>query len=730
MGGLLKRASWILIFAMLGCTEQVTIDPSMTGALSPPPTAEFDPANLVVPFPNNLILDPATGKVKVPAQCGESVLAGLLRTSGLNTLDGFGTSKLPITTTFTDDVDTASLDGRVVLVRRATAGVAADASEPPVPTVLTLSTGQRPSTDCTSTAPTHQLTIVPKVPLRGASTYTLALLSGIKTASGIDVQPAFTWGLVRQSRDPVEIAADGTTVTKNDTPLDPTKEADRLSLVGLDALWKAHATGLAFLDAALPGKTRRDILLAWEFNTESIGTAFDPTAPSTPASLLSTTSDAPTVTATIKGDAAITAAIESALGAATCQKLPCSEIAAIQSGTIVSPTFQQGATCNPAAPGSPGAFSDPIRPAKRCDNTIGYLAVVPKTGVGPAGFKTVVFGHGLGRSKEDLLAIGGQLAKAGIMSLAIDAVDHGARAIPLPGASCTTPGTDNACTSQISPSCAPQCFVPLLSPDLVTTRDNLRQTVLDNLKLERVLAHCAASGACQDGVWVDPAHIGYVGQSLGSILGSVTAAVSQTMKAAVLDVGAGDWVQIFTDTKSDGIRCPLVDGLIGIGVLKGQTWDLGAHADALCLSADGAWRTDPGFLQFAATARWILDPVDGENYVGTFKSGGRASALLQQVVGDEIVPNSATESYGALLGATYAAAAKADGTTPSPSPSAGSAGSQWIKYTSLPADAAAGFAGNAYAHASLLSPSGTGTDGLLGTLLLQTDALTFLATHL
>ncbi len=363
---------------------------------------------------------------------------------------------------------------------------------------------------------------------------------------------------------------------------------------------------------------------------------------------------------------------------------------------------------------------------------------MPKAGTGP--FKTVIFGHGLARSKEDLLAIAGALASKGFASVAIDAVASGSRAVQITTA--TTLGCDPAtsvgagmpCATALSATCAPQCYAPILTADLAVTRDNLRQTVLDQLKLERVLKYCGTQSACGK-LWVDPAHIGYLGQSLGSLVGAVTVAVSPDVKNAVFNVGGADWVQIFTDTPTDAIRCPIIDALIDGGLLQGNRWGAGPTHDptALCLDPAGTWKTDPGFIQFAQSARWVLDPVDAVNYVGAYHGASGDHALLEEVIGDQVVPNTATDEFGALLGLTSTDAAVATAVPPTaPSPAAPMPGSQWIRYKNLPADMATGFPGNSYAHGSLLQPATALPDqsGLLGTSLMQTDTLTYLVTHL
>jgi dienelactone hydrolase len=738
-----------------GCAGKVTTDPSEEGTITPPPVAEFDPANQVVPFPNNLLLDPATGRLALPTQCGETPgsAAETLREE-LNQLDGFGTSKLSVTATFSEPVDLSSLADHVFLFRLATAGVPTDGREGPVPLDVSLGHSFR---GCPPTTVVDNVTLQPRMPLAGKSTYVVALLRGIKTATGTEFQPSVNWALVRQSTEPVQFSSTGS-VTYNATPFDPTNPNDLLTLQGLDLLWKAHAPVLQFFDAALPVLTgtnapvpRDQVLLAWSFNTETISDPFDPAVTGSPASQLTTATapDAPNMPPIPAAGDGATITVEqfyaSAVPSLPCTLAGCAAIGAIYTGlpglpspSFVSPSFQKNADCAPATqvPGSP--WSDPLKPAKVCDQTIPFIAVVPKGGTGP--FKTVIFGHGLARSKEDLLAIAGALASKGFASVAIDAVDSGSRAVQITtdaALGCdpaTSVGAGKPCATALSATCAPQCYAPILTADLAVTRDNLRQTVLDQLKLERVLKYCGTQSACGM-LWVDPAHIGYLGQSLGSLIGAVTVAVSPDVKNAVFNVGAADWVQVFSDTPTDAIRCPIIDALIDGGLLHGAKWGAGPMHDpmALCLDPAGAWKTDPGFIQFAQSARWVLDPVDAVNYVGAYQAASGANALLAEVIGDQVVPNSATDELGALLGLTPTDAAVATAVPPTaPSPAAPMPGSQWIRYRNLPADMTSGFPGNSYAHGSLLQPATPLPDqsGLLGTSLMQTDTLTYLVTHL
>src|SRR5262249_53021996 len=145
---------------------------------------------------------------------------------------------------------------------------------PPEPVTFEIATGTSRQPDCVTQA--NNITLVPTVPLAGASTYAVALLRGIKSTSGTEFQPSATWALVRQKVEPVELDANHI-VIKNLTPFDPSNSADLARIQGLDLLWKAHNASPAVLpafDAILPTvpsvtySSRSDMLLAWSFNTQ------------------------------------------------------------------------------------------------------------------------------------------------------------------------------------------------------------------------------------------------------------------------------------------------------------------------------------------------------------------------------------------------------------------------------------------------------------------------------
>lgn len=744
----------VLVAAVaLGCVDSVEVDASETGAAlaaGAGPVAEFDPAQSVVPLPNALLMSPVTGRVNVPPGCGEtpgSAAAGLRAV--LNQLDGFGTSQASLVATFSEPVDTDSLAGRVFLVRLAERGVPLTRLEGAVPVDLVPGSSTRFAADCQSSSQVPNLTLRPRAPLLGSSTYGVLLVEGILSESGRPMQASASWGLVRQSEPPVRFSEAGNGAADllyNTTPFDPSTPEGLASLQGLDQLWRGHAPLLAGFDLLAPALLglplpREGMLLAWAFDTQTIGDPLDASIAGSPANQL-TQSPAPlsisVPLAGAGGPLTVEQFFATALPGVPCSALGCDAIGAIYSGSplsaapsFTSTSYLQGDDCSlPAA--SAGAFDDPLQPSLVCQRELPLLIIVPQTLAPAGGYPTLLFAHGLTRSKEDLLAIAGALAGSGIASVAMDAVDHGGRAVQLSSDAalgCAGAGLGLPCEASFGPTCAPQCFGSILSTDLAATRDHLRQTVLDQLTLAAVLGGCAAPGACGT-LQVDPSQLGYLGQSLGALLGGVSVAMSEELRTAAFNVGGADWLRILTDTSTPGISCPLVDALIASGVLSGEPWNLGSNPDALCLSE--AWKTDPGFVQFASAARWILDPADPINYASRYGEG--RSLLLAEVIDDAVIPNSATREWGEALGLTAEAASISASVPPPPSLPVLTPGSHWLEYHGLDANPALGFPGNAYAHGSLLAPatpsaSMASGSGELGTLRMRADTFSFFVTQ-
>jgi dienelactone hydrolase len=751
-----KTLASALVLGLLGLAGCPDIKTD-TGEGGAGPTVEFDPAASIIPFPNNLVLDPTTGRVNLPQQCNESLAQTVIRTSVINTLDGFGTYESALQVTFSEAIDMATLAGHVLLFQRARGTAANDpTAAKPIPVVLLQGTTMQSSADCSTSKMVTSLTIIAQGVLEQRSTYTVALTKGIKTAAGADFGPSFTWALVGQANAPVTLDTSGN-VTTNHTPLDPRDPAQLAQLQGISQLWGAHKPALDFVEKT--GHARSDVLVAWEFTTQS-SDALDPAVAGTPAAniatgpLLGTQSitgncvapntincidravlpysqcagtDPPTPAGNVQCflKIALGQGVYST-GANACAQVGCTAVNDVLGAKLSSKNYQPGAV--------PGAWSDPVHPALVGPNLIDVLIFTPAA----ASVGTVVFGHGLGSSKKTAVAIAPQLAAKGFSTVAIDFVAHDSRAVR------TSTDASKGCADVNNlppdPTQAPQCYAPFLSNDLAGTRDNFRQTVLD---LEGLVAALKACGSASCGaLTVDPAHLSYLGISLGGIIGSTTVANVPDFKGAVLNVSGVGLVDILENTPSLAIRCSLVDALISVGVIIGTPSNPPLYTMGTCTT--DAWKAQPSYQQFAAINRWTLDPADGANF--TAKLATR-KFLLQEVVNDQVVPNIATNNEGALVGLAGVAADPAIAPFPPASvviktnPTA----NKFVKYVNLAPSATTGFPGNTFQHASLLLPattvqpgnppppcnpvSGVGCDGLLGTARLQEDAIEFLVNN-
>ncbi len=808
---------WLVVPSLLitasGCPD-IKVDANEVGTAGP--VVEFDPGNKVVPFPNNLLLDPTTGKVNLPMSCGEGAATTATRTLVLNKLDGFGTYETVMTATFSEMFDLTSVMDRVVLYKRAAGGTTVDpAMSNPIPVVLVPSMTQRFDANCANPVVVPQLIMVAGRPLDQKSTYVAGILAGVKTAGGDDYGPSFTWSIVRQEEDPVTLDAEGN-VTANKTPLDPTDDEDLATLQGLDLLWKAHAQGMAFLQSK--NHVRTDVLLAWEFNTQTTTDPLDPAVTDSPA--MKAPSVAPlqvgSLTATINrtappydqcvpfvvgppasGDSNVQCFLKIALGGAacsgctpaqiyatgnaTCVSVGCAAVGEVLGGAFNAPQYMVDTpNAFDAAKPIPGPWGDPVKPTMVKNEAISFIAIVPASPAPTTGYPTVVFGHGLGSSKKTVFAIGPQLSApqaafsftSGFITVAIDFVSHDSRAVRISndaaiGCDATTP----------DPTVSPQCFAPFLSTNLGATRDGIRQSALDIHALVETLKFCgneacatqfAALGA--GNFKIDPAHINYLGISLGGIIGSVAVGSKPDFKSAVLNVPGAGWVDILEKTSTRAIKCPLVNGLIDAGILMGEKSNA-TLTTGLCITDE--WQTQAAYRQFSTIARWILDPADPANF--TQKLATMRRFMIQKVVDDAVVPNYATDNEAALVGlaATPIAAAcapQAGQFGPTPQVVSPMATNKFVSYAPLTATAtcpdALGAnqpsAGTVFSHSSLLRPvpgncavaghtctsttqavgdaqctaanGGTADTcdiasvarGQLGTKRLQTDAITFL----
>jgi hypothetical protein len=259
----------------------------------------------------------------------------------------------------------------------------------------------------------------------------------------------------------------------------------------------------------------------------------------------------------------------------------------------------------------------------------------------------VVFRHGLGSWRGAMLALADNLTQAGFVVAAIDANKFGDRSFCSKDSECNG-GTCNhiaaqagegdaagagpgKCSTDFVRQCSGACTEgnPVASGDFFIssnffrTRDSQRQDIIDESQLVRVLSpnpFCKTTAAPTDvantcanniitagtGVQIDPTKIYYVGQSLGAINGAMDVAANPRFSKAVLNVGGGTAVDIFSNSPAFVTGTNQLLGTLGI---------------------------QPGtaaYLQFLVVAKTVLDPADPVNYAAHLTTGTLQNFLVDQ----------------------------------------------------------------------------------------------------
>ncbi|MEW5740551.1 MAG: hypothetical protein AB1938_16605 [Myxococcota bacterium] len=694
------------------------------------PEVTFDLVSQVVPFPNNQFLrtaddiDPA-GRLTFPLTGGPTdALFG-----GLNTLDGFSTtapivSENSATRTALDEghIDEATLPMGTGFKKLSGSG-------PLMPSVTTcLNCTDSPG----ATPQPEQLQWVPQLPLEGLSRYGAYVTGDLKDTDDRPVAPAQTFAIVRLKASLLD--------AMNHSTLPVISDAQAAALEPYRLKFK---TCLDELETQ--GVERKKMALAFCITTQSttsvIRTLSSTVAALPPAAL----PDFPTmlvdVTTAVKGQM-------TALG------LPSAAIGPIFQGNLVLPFGLNGTggTLNP-------------NPTQWTGRKAPFLLFQP-TGTAPAGgWPVVLFGHGLGRYKEDVLGIANSLAQGGFAVFAIDVVFHGERATCVGSRAVTmAPSDDGACANPTTQACdaasgrciardrtgatacnpagngdatcfaaglgqciaagpnAGQCeggdFLrnasgrPVISAwnylnltNLFATRDNFRYTgSVDFTQVARVIRSTSAT----------------------SLNAQLALATAQPLSTAVLHY-AGQSLgtfngNVFAAASDIPNRVALnVPGSSQVDVLlTAPAFAAQRTAFLASLAQLGLTPGTPGFDQFMVLARTIMDPSDPQNlvYDAVHSSNMNRRMYFQSIEGDEVLPNATTDK---LVSAANQDASRTG---------------QVFRFVPHSGTPAAGFIPASYPtaarHGFLLNPAGNPEcnpmTATCATVVAQTKVVTFLAT--
>lgn len=594
-------------------------------------TARFDPTNRVIPTPNNLLLQGTTDlTLNIPVANPNNFADP---TVAVNALDGWSTVA-PWSTSFSAAPAPASVTPggsvRMFKVRLSGPGGAVIGID------AELVGGVDFVTAFASSDPTGRtLAIVPLKPLSQISSYMVVLTNGITDAIGNAVTPDQTY-FFAQRTSPLFVNGAST------EPLLSNAQAQALEPL-------RQLTNFQEAAAAAAGIPRANIVLSWVATTQSISPVLQ------------------TLRATVQPGLTVL----QPTGLNIQQAIPSlPPIADIVVGFIELPyyltapsqanptaplnTFWQGAACGtvPACGGALGANNPSTfltflntRPVATGTVRVPVLMTVPNAASGrvkPAGgWPLVIFQHGITRNRSDGLAISATLASQGFAMVSIDQPLHGITPADTALAPFRVNNTPffaagvrertfdvdfvNNATGAPGPDGNPDSsgthFINLSS--LLTSRDNNRQSIADLFVLRASVPNMSIDGDATGDF--DNANVSFVGQSLGSIVGTGFVAFEPTVNVAVLSVPGGGIAQLLNGSVTFGP--PIRAGLAAAAGLQPGT---------------------PSFDQFFGAAQQVVDAADPVN-LAVFAANKRI--LLHEVVGggaltgggtslpDQVIPN-------------------------------------------------------------------------------------------
>ncbi|MDB4965124.1 MAG: Lipase-like protein [Myxococcales bacterium] len=570
-----------------------------TFTITAQPMTVFDPTRGDVPFPNDVLIDPVTGRVNLPIAAGDPQAAVKM---ALNTLDGFSVSAPE-----TLGIDaTTGLDAKTLVPGRSVFLLNLD----PRPTA------EQPVYSVVSAG--GQLVLTPEMPLESdQDKYAVLVTTAVADANGQPLVPSPTMVLAT-GENPL---FDGTHSTVSVLGDAEAMQLETLRLALQPLIVKITAMGLP----------RTSLAALWTFTTQSIAR---------PLGALDLFPAGAMLPSDVTIDKVATAADIAASPLATL--LP--DVGYVVIGSFTS-RYVFDPTTKLVSFDRSGMTFTVHPPAAAATTTIRFWLALPKlpaTGAVPV----AIMQHGLTSWRGDVLPLAEGAAKnGGWASVGFDIDFHGSRSKCIADNQCASGTCDKATgacpggflltTSAMNPLA---CDLAALSGDtmndckpaisgqnyvdasnLFSGRANGYQYVVDTSQLIRVLSDTTnpnglaaklAAATVPVTPTIDVTKIGFLGQSLGAIDGAVFLAADARPKVGVLNVGGGHVFEII----SDGAFHSLVDQyLMSIGVMRGT----------------------PAYAQIVATARWVLDPTDPFS-VAPFL---RSRPIINQEAGmDTVIP--------------------------------------------------------------------------------------------
>ncbi len=591
-------------------------DGAVTGSVHvvfAPGTGPIDFAN--VPFPDDLYR--ASGRIEIgafPAEmtqvAGEQAPRAEMVTTmreAFHDLDGFGVSSA-VFFRLDGDIDPRSLPALPADSVQSSASVFLIDVESASPTAL-----ERVPVEVHWDAARRLLVVRPWYghALHEGRTYAAVVTSAVRAVDGSPLQPMARFAAIRDATSRPSDATDATAWTEY-TPV-----------LASSAVTRANVAGLAV------------------FHVQRVSAELDQAR--------SVIRDAPAPALTILRVAS-GAALDTLVGTPTVDEpgtdltggVQHSHIGTLIDATFPSPNFVSASSFGhgPFRHGAGGAIM------VQSTNTVWMTVALPPGDV--SNVPLVIYQHGLGNDRSSIFAVADALCAEGFAVAAIDLPFHGMRA---QGSSLDTRHVFGSATGpdlygDLGGTTIYVSFVgvvdtagPYVEFHPSYPRDIFRQGALDVMALVNAIDRSDWTGVGTMGgptmIGFSDAPVGFVGVSLGGIVGTTFVTGEPRVGAAVLNVTGGELTNLVAFSSSfNSTFLPLLLPAIGLDP------DMIDYANA-----------PPRFLPEIALYQTLLDRGDSMSFAPVLATQQK-SVLFQMAFDDETVPNQATEALARAADAT------------------------------------------------------------------------------